>query len=98
MSTAEAYPPERDPAKGLPEALEARLASLADTVARLEARVGALESTRPFPKVPLEAVLGTPQDEGAVLPNPVRIMGLIGRVCLIQLVCDRLPDAFRGVT
>ncbi len=83
MPTAEVFPPEHNPADRTPGSLEARLASLTEAVARLEARVASLESTSPQPKVPLETVLASTTAETTDLPNPVRTMGLIGRVCLI---------------
>lgn len=69
--------------EALPAPLAARLDALAATVVRLEARIAALEGHAPLqlpaPELPLpEVVLPT-----ADLPNPVRLMGLIGRVCLV---------------
>lgn len=91
MSTAEVFPPERDQAKGLPGALERRLADLAETVNRLEARVASLEGQpperiRPAVTAPAEGLHSTPTAQApatADLPNPIRLMGLIGRTCLI---------------
>ncbi|MBP7618152.1 MAG: hypothetical protein KA743_06540 [Geothrix sp.] len=89
MSTAEVHPPERDQAKGLPSALELRLADLAETVTRLEDRVALLEGRAPERAAPAMAVAtegprSTPVAPAtADLPNPVRWMGLIGRTCLI---------------
>jgi hypothetical protein len=83
MSTAEVHPPERNPANGLPEALESRLAALTETVARLEARVSLMEAALPEHKVSLETVLSSTAVPPAVHANPVRIMGLLGRTCLI---------------
>ncbi|MDR3682617.1 MAG: hypothetical protein P4L11_02715 [Geothrix sp.] len=83
MSTAEVFPPQRTPADALPGALEARLAALAETVARLETRVSLLESALPEPKVSPEAALSPATVPPADLPNPVRILGLLGRTCLI---------------
>ncbi len=94
MSTAEVFPPERPQAEGLSSALELRLASLAEIVTRLETRVAALEGTAPERALPA-AVGSTPEVlvafsatppvalPAADLPNPVRLMGLIGRTCLI---------------
>jgi hypothetical protein len=81
MSTTEVFPPERPPA----EALEARLASLTETVSRLETRVGLLESSRSEHKVPLEAMLpaASATAPAEVLTSPVRLTGLLGRTCLI---------------
>ena len=83
MSTAEVLPPERNPANALPEALESRLVALTETVARLEARVSRMESALPEQTVSLETVLSSAAVPPAVLTNPVRIMGLLGRTCLI---------------
>jgi len=83
MSAAEVVPPQRDSRDSPSSPLESRLANLADAVSRLEARVADLEGTRPVQKFPLEAVLASGQVAPATLPSPVRIMGLIGRVCLI---------------
>jgi hypothetical protein len=83
MSTAEVFPPERNPADALPEALEVRLAALTETVARLEARVSRMESALPEPKVSLETVLSSAAVPPAMHTNPVRTMGLLGRTCLI---------------
>jgi hypothetical protein len=82
MSTAEVFPPERTPADALPRALESRLASLTEAISRLEARVATLESSSSERKIPLEAVLAAAAP-AAALPNPVRLMGLLGRTCLI---------------
>ncbi|GLH71871.1 hypothetical protein GETHLI_03730 [Geothrix limicola] len=88
MSTAEAYPSRRDPAEALPQGLEARLVVLAETVARLEARVAALEGAVPeqpaaSPRpIPCTAV-SDPMVPAPGLPSAVRLMGLIGRTCLI---------------
>ena len=78
MSTAEVPPPERNPAEALP-ALEARFLSLANTVARLEARVALLESAPPEPASSPATAPSVATAPPAVLPNPVRIMGLLGR-------------------
>jgi len=83
MSTAEVIPPKRDSTDTLSSPLESRLAVLMDVVARLEARVADLEASRPMQKVPLEAVLSNGQIAPAAMPSAVRVMGLIGRVCLI---------------
>jgi hypothetical protein len=87
MSMAEVFPPKRDPAEGLPNALESRLATLTELVSRLETRVAALESVRSDAPMPLEPALsGTPLPPAAapvVLPGSVRFMGLLGRTCLI---------------
>jgi len=89
MSTAEVYPPERDQAKGLPSALGLRLADLTETVTRLEARVAALEGRAPERAIPArvtpaEGTRPTPVAPAtADLPNPARLMGLVGRTCLI---------------
>jgi len=82
MSTAEVPPPERNPAEALP-ALEARFLSLANTVARLEARVALLESAPPELASSPATAPSVATAPPAVLPNPVRIMGLLGRTCLI---------------
>jgi hypothetical protein len=71
------------PAEAPSTSLESRLDGLAESVARLEARVAALETCTQerfgFPEA------GGPETPFPVtaLPSPVRIMGLIGRVCLI---------------
>lgn len=90
MSTAEVFPPERDQAEGLSSALERRLAGLAETVSRLEARVAVLEGRAPEQTTPaVVAATEGPRPVAAVapatadLPNPIRLMGLIGRTCLI---------------
>ncbi len=83
LSKAQGPPSERDLAAASSESLESRLAFLTEGVQRLEARVAALEagvveppgmaSTAPSANLPVpDALL-----------NPVRVMGLIGRVCLI---------------
>ena len=66
-----------------PAPLESRLDSLAETVARLEARIVALEAGAPRQFPSPEPVLPEVALPLADLPNPVRIMGLIGRVCLV---------------
>src|ERR1035438_6354381 len=87
MSTAEVYPPRRDPAEALPDGLEVRLASLAEIVSRLERRVAALEGSSSVGALPPEPDLpGGPVPQAipqATLPSPVRVMGLLGRTCLI---------------
>ncbi len=83
MSAAEVVPPQRDSRDSPSSPLESRLATLAEAVSRLEARVADLEVARPVQKFPLEAVLASGQVAPVTLPSPVRIMGLIGRVCLI---------------
>lgn len=83
MSAAEVVPPQRDSRDSPSSPLESRLASLAEAVSRLEARVADLEVARPVQKFPLETVLSSGRTAPATLPSPVRIMGLIGRVCLI---------------
>jgi len=90
MSTAEVFPPERDQVEGLSSALERRLSGLAETVSRLEARVAALEGRAPEQTIPaVVAATEGPHPVAAVapatadLPNPIRLMGLIGRTCLI---------------
>ena len=87
MSTPEVSPFKRDPAEALPSALEVRLAALAQVVARLEARITALEAPVPeriasAPATP-EAQVPATTLPATDLPNPVRLMGLIGRTCLI---------------
>jgi len=89
MSTAEVFPPERDQASGL----ERRLGGMAEHLARLEARVAALEgrASAQAASIGMAGVgdsLSTPDLASvspamADLPNPVRLMGLIGRTCLI---------------
>ncbi len=83
MSAAEVVPPKRDSTDNLSGPLESRLVLLAEAVTRLEARVTDLEASRPVQKVSLETVLSSGGVAQATLPSPVRIMGLIGRVCLI---------------
>jgi len=63
---------------------EARFASLAETVARLEARIAALEGATPTlpASVPSPLAVAAPVP-AADLPNPTRFMGLLGRTCLI---------------
>ena len=82
MSMAEVPPLRRAQAEA-PGSVDLRLASLLEVVTRLEARVATLEgavSTRP-------TSVGTMPPEVALapdaLPNTTRLMGLIGRVCLI---------------
>jgi len=82
MSTAEVSPSERNPADAPPKALESRLASLTEAISRLEVRVAALETSSPEQRIPLETVLSAAAP-AAVLPNPVRLTGLLGRTCLI---------------
>ncbi|NWJ42408.1 MAG: hypothetical protein HXX12_15715 [Geothrix sp.] len=89
MSTAEVFPPERHAADSPSGALESRLAGLAETISRLEARVAALEGRTPERAVSVVvATDGSPRTAApapatADLPNPIRLMGLIGRTCLI---------------
>ena len=83
MSTVEVPPPMSPPAAASPAPFESRLASLAEAVARLEARVAALETTTPERLGSLESGAPIAALPPATLPSPVRIMGLIGRVCLI---------------
>jgi hypothetical protein len=85
MSTAEASSPERAPAEALPKVLESRLAAMAEAVSRLDARVSALESSPAERKLPLEAppAAAPAHAPAEVLPNPVRLTGLLGRTCLI---------------
>lgn len=96
MCTPEASHPRRDPAEAWPDPLEQRLAALKEVVTRLEARVATLES-RGAERVEQPAVVGSPvatrQAIGVALtstnlpteelPTPIRLMGLIGRTCLI---------------
>ena len=82
MSTAELYPPEPNPGDVSSKALESRLASMTQAIARLDARVSALETTSPERQISLETVLSAPAP-AAVLSNPVRLTGLMGRTCLI---------------
>ncbi len=83
MST-ENNPSERYPADALPQALESRLVFLTEAVARLEARVAALESSpaerQVSPEMTHSPVTAVPSE---VLPNPIRLTGLLGRTCLI---------------
>ena len=82
MSTAEVIPPRRPLAEAPPAQLEARLTALVAGMQRLEARVAALETGIPeTARPPDPAPPGLPIPEA--LPSPVRLMGLIGRVCLI---------------
>ncbi|HJV49686.1 MAG TPA: hypothetical protein VJ549_10465 [Geothrix sp.] len=83
MSTAEAYPPRRDAAEALPQGLEARLAALAETVAKLDARVAALEGSAPERPAAPRRPVSEAEAPTAALPGAVRLMGLIGRTCLI---------------
>ena len=83
MSMAEVVPPRRDSTRNPSNPLEARLATLEEAFTRMEARVSVLEASRPREKVPLEEVLSSGLVAPAELPSPVRVMGLLGRVCLI---------------
>jgi hypothetical protein len=87
MSMAEVIPPNHNPADGLPGALESRLASLAEAVSRLETRVAALETSKGEVGALLSPALTEiplpPAAASAALPNSVRLMGLMGRTCLI---------------
>lgn len=88
MSTAEVPPFMRTPAEASPASLESRLATLAEAVEHLEARVTAMETSRPERVGPLEpgpaeVTLPAVTVPAEALPNPTRLMGLIGRVCLI---------------
>lgn len=83
MTTAEVPPLKPAPAEGLPAALETRLAALVEAVRRLEARVTTLESSAPERPRAFEAEVPGPALPAVALPNPVRVLGLIGRVCLI---------------
>jgi hypothetical protein len=82
MSMAEVPPFKRPRAEAPTAQLESRLAALAEGLRRLEARVAALESGAPEPIRLLETTPPTGALPDA-LPSPVRIMGLLGRVCLI---------------
>ncbi|MDP1833133.1 MAG: hypothetical protein Q8K67_13825 [Geothrix sp.] len=72
------------------EALDDRLVSQAAAVARLQARMDALdariaslEGSTPERNLPPQPLSPDGLLPAAALPSPVRIMGLIGRVCLI---------------
>ncbi|GLH66341.1 hypothetical protein [Geothrix edaphica] len=90
MSTAQVPPLKAAPGEAPPAGLESRLAALAEVVRDLEARVGTLEAARP----PASALTPAPTPApgplleeapllDAALPSPTRILGLVGRVCLI---------------
>jgi hypothetical protein len=87
MSTPEVSPFKRDSAEALPGTLEERLATLTEAVRHLEARIATLEASVPERAVSapaaLEALVPAAPLPTAELPNPVRLMGLIGRTCLI---------------
>jgi hypothetical protein len=93
MCTPEALHRKPDSDEGAPEALECRLAALSEVVMRLEGRVAKLERTAPKPVAALPIIEVNPSREATVvaessqptadLPNPVHLMGLIGRTCLI---------------
>lgn len=91
MSTAQVPPLKTSPGGVPPVGMEARLAALAEVVGQLEARIEALEAARqPAPALPAgaPAPAAGPRSEEAplldpALPSPTRILGLIGRVCLI---------------
>lgn len=83
MSTAEVPPLMPPPAEASPAQIESRLASLTEAMARLEARVAALETSAPERPGSLESGAPAVSLPPATLPSPVHIMGLIGRVCLI---------------
>ncbi|WP_243300649.1 DUF2339 domain-containing protein [Geothrix oryzisoli] len=92
MSTAQ-VPPLKAPPGDPPAGVESRLAALAELVHTLEARVQALEAAlrgaptlTPSPQTPVPEN-GPRGEDGPLLdpalPSPTRILGLIGRVCLI---------------
>jgi len=93
MSTAQVPPLKAPPGEAPPAGTESRLAALAELIHGLEARVEALESimhSAPAPATPVVAPVhstGPVAEEGplldANLPSPTRILGLLGRVCLI---------------
>jgi len=86
MSTPQASPLQASPGEASPAGLEARLVALAEVVRNLETRVGALEAA-PRPAATPAPAPGPMLEEAPLLdpalPNPTRILGLIGRVCLI---------------
>jgi len=93
MSTAQVPPLKAPPGEAPATGMESRLTVLVELIHGLEARVEALESiihSTPAPATPAIAPVhpaGPLVDEGplldATLPSPTRILGLIGRVCLI---------------
>lgn len=82
MSTAEVPPLQRPPAEAPATPPEASLASLMQAVARLEARVAALEGSARASGLLPAAEAEAPSPDLA-LPSPVKLIGLLGRVCLI---------------
>ncbi|WP_257304675.1 hypothetical protein [Geothrix campi] len=93
MSTAQVPPLKASPGEAPPVGMESRLSELVQMVHGLEARVEALEATlqatpgRPAPTA-LPFPPTRPRTEEAPLldpslPSPTRVLGLIGRVCLI---------------
>ncbi|WP_243316493.1 hypothetical protein [Geothrix paludis] len=96
MSTAQVPPLKAPPGEAPPAGMESRLAALAEVVRGLEARVGALEAalrTAPTSAAASTAASAarspgvTPAVDALLpepaLPSPTRVLGLIGRVCLI---------------
>ena len=83
LSRVQVPPSERDLAVASSESLESRLAFLAEGVQRLEARVNALEAGVVEPPGIASTAPAANRPVPDALPNPVRVMGLIGRVCLI---------------
>ncbi len=88
MSTAQVPPLKASPGEAPSAGVESRLTALAELVQGLETRVRALESAiQVMPAPALEFPAPPRMEEGplldAALPSPTRILGLIGRVCLI---------------
>ena len=75
--------PQPAPAEAL-GMLEKRLVGLTDLVLRLEQRIAALEGTAPAVCLPpAVASRPTPGPPAEIIPQPVRLIGLVGRTCLI---------------
>ncbi|HEX4844667.1 MAG TPA: hypothetical protein VFV26_00520 [Geothrix sp.] len=89
MSTAQVPSLKAAPGEALPTGIEGRLAMLAEQVRGLETRVRALESGALGTAAPgpLQPAVSPFREEGPLLdpalPSPTRILGLVGRVCLI---------------
>src|SRR5512133_3576900 len=88
MSTAQVPPLKAAPGEAPPAEVEPRLLALTELVHGLDARVRVLEAALQVMPAPAPILPARPPlEEGplldATLPSPTRVLGLIGRVCLI---------------
>ena len=88
MSTAQVPPLKASPGEAPPAEVEPRLLALTELVHGLDARVRVLEAALQVMPAPAPVLPARPPlEEGplldATLPSPTRVLGLIGRVCLI---------------